>query len=89
MQSFKEAVVNVSTIADDPSTITLWSINRPGREVRCVIDAVGSGASLHGTARMLVDGTAAETRKFADVHELMALNADWRLRLATNFGGWQ
>jgi hypothetical protein len=79
--------VNASDVANDSSTITLWSVNRPGREVRCVIDAVGSGASLHGTARMLVDGTAAAVRKFADIHELMEVNADWRLRLTTTFGG--
>jgi hypothetical protein len=74
---------------DDSSRITLWSVTRPGRDVRCVIDAVGSGAALRGTARMLVDGTAADIRAFADVDELTALNADWRLRLTATSGGWQ
>jgi phosphosulfolactate phosphohydrolase-like enzyme len=81
--------VNSSNVVNDSSTITLWSVTRPGCDVRCVIDAVRSGASLRGTARMLVDGTAAEIRAFADVDELMALNADWRLRVTAGRGGWQ
>ena len=80
--------MNVSEATGD-STITLWSVNRPGCDVRCVIDAIGSGAALHGTARMLVDGAAADTRTFADIYELMEVNADWRLRLTTTAGGWQ
>lgn len=81
--------MNASEVANDSSTITLWSVNHPGREVRCVIDAVGSGASLRGTAWMLVNGTAAAVRQFADIHELIVVNADWRVRLTTTFGGWQ
>ncbi len=81
--------MNSSNVVNDSSSITLWSVTRPGCDVRCVIDAVGSGASLRGLARMLVDGNAADIRKFADIHELMEVNAAWRLRLTTTFGVWQ
>jgi hypothetical protein len=75
--------------ANGSSSFTLWSVNHPDGEVRCVVDLLGSGATVRGSARMVVDGVTAEFRRFADAHDLASLTTDWQLRLNAAPGGWR
>ena len=81
--------MNSSRPTNHSSALTLWVVNLPDREVRCVIDAKGAESQLRGTAHMLVDGTTTERRRFAGIDDLLELSADWRHRLMPRAGGWQ
>jgi hypothetical protein len=76
--------------ASKSTSITLWSVNHEGNEVRCDVETWSRWDSLlPGTARLIVDGTPTDTRPFTTIDELVALTTDWHRQLAVAVGAWQ
>jgi len=82
--------MKAGTTSTAPMSVTLWSVNHGGCEVRCDVETRSSwNASPRGTARLVIAGTAADTRAFTTVDELIELTADWHRTLAPAVGAWQ
>lgn len=82
--------MKAATTSKASLSVTLWSVNHGGCEVRCDVETRSSWNSLlRGTARLVIAGAAADTRVFTSVDELIELTADWHQTLAPAVGAWQ